>query len=188
MIKSKDETIQKLESEIKSLKAKAKLYNRSYYKKLLHMPMDQLRRTLMSFDLSIEKKMEMYHACTEGGLEIFSNLILKKKYPLLEEISYKNYFWTPLHYAMHYGQTEIIFFILDLLAEDNILQPALRLQSNDGRCPLMCLLKSNHLQNAAKEENFENVVRKYKLEISKEVRDEAVNRGFKKTLKKLGKY
>jgi hypothetical protein len=187
LLKSKEECILELECEIKSMKSKVKHYNRIYLNNLINMPMDQLRRNLLSFNLSIEKKMEIYHACTEGSLIEFSNLINIKKYPLLEEISYKNYFWTSLHYSMHYGQKEIIFFIMDLLIEDNILQPALRLQANDGRCPLLCLMKSNHLQSSNKEELFESVLTKYKLEISKEVKDEAMNRGYKKTLKKFGK-
>ena len=149
--------------------------------------MESLRTTLMSFDLTIEHKMELYYACTEGKLELFESLIKKKKFPLLEEISYKNYYWTPLHYAMHYGQYEIICFILNLLKEDNLLHPAMRIQSNDGRCPLMCLLKSTNLLSIKKEELFEKLTKNYSIEISKEVKKEATTRGLDKILKKLGK-
>jgi ankyrin repeat protein len=142
---------------------------------------------LITYDLSIDQKMELYYTCTEGRLDDFRNLVIKKKYSILEEISYKNYYWTPLHYAMHYGQFEIIKFILDHLKDQNIIEPALRLQSSDGRCPILCLLKSNHLSDSRKEELFEKLLKNYYFSITKEIKREALTRGFEKTLKRYGK-
>lgn len=155
--------------------------------KLLKLSQEMLRNHLMTFNLHIDKKMEMYHCATQGNLEQFKVLVLYKKYPLLEEISYKNFFWTALHYAMHFGQCDLICFIIDILIKENLLEPVLRLQSNDGRCPLLCLLKSNHTTASRKEELFTKLLIKYNLPLSKEVKKEASARGYEKFLKKLGK-
>jgi len=74
------------------------------------MSKEGLRAALISFNLPINQKMELYNSCVEGRLEEFKNLVVSKKYPMLEEVSAHNYYWTPLHYAMHYGQIEIIKF------------------------------------------------------------------------------
>ena len=58
--------------------------------------------------------MILYQAAVKGELSDFKKLI-DKNYPLLEEVSAANFFWTPLHYAMHYGKMEIAFYILDIL-------------------------------------------------------------------------
>ncbi len=92
-IEIEEEKITRLQSDVNCLKTKYKLYHRYNYNKLVKMSVDELRQILMSFNLSIDKKMELYYACTEGNLETFKNLVLKKKYPILEEISYKDYFW-----------------------------------------------------------------------------------------------
>jgi hypothetical protein len=188
ILKLKEEKILSLQTEINCWKTKNKIYNRYAYSKLLKLPMEELRQILMTFDLSIDQKMELYYTCTEGRLDDFRNLILNKKYSILEEISYKNYYWTPLHYAMHYGQFETIKFILDYLKEQNIIEPALRLQSNDGRCPILCLLKSNNLSESRKEELFEKLLKNYYFSISKEIKREAGARGFEKIIKNNSKF
>lgn len=187
MIKIKEDTMLKYQTDINLLKTKNKIYNRYNYGKLIKMSAEELRNILMSFNLSINQKMELYYACTEGKLEVLKNLIINKGYPILEEISYKNYYWTPLHYAMHYGQLEIIKFIMDQLKEQGIMEPVLKMQSNDGRCPLLCLLKSNHLSDSKKEEIFEKIFKIYNISLSKEIKKEAISRGYEKVLKNLGK-
>ena len=186
-IKMKNEKIVALEEEVKNLNIKKRMYHSLNYNKLLIMPIDLLRKTLMTFELTIDNKMEMYYACTEGNLEKLEHLINVKKYPILEEISYKNYYWTPLHYAMHYGKYNIISFLINKLKEDNLVEPALRLQSNDNRCPVLCLLKSNHLTGEDKESILEKLMKEFNLSFSKEVKKEAHNRGYDKLLKKYGK-
>jgi hypothetical protein len=186
-IKRKNEKIVEMEEEVKNLNIKKRMYHSLNYNKLLIMPIDLLRKTLMTFDLTIDNKMEMYYSCTEGNLEKLEYLINVKKYPILEEISYKSYYWTPLHYAMHYGKYHIISFLINKLKEDNLVEPALRLQSNDNRCPVLCLLKSNHLTSEQKESILEKLMKDFNLNFSKEVKKEAHNRGYDKLLKKYGK-
>ena len=84
--------------------------------------------------------MILYQHTVKGDLNEFKKLI-DKGYPLLEEVSAANYYWTPLHYAMHYGKMEIAFFILDILTQQGKYNMAMELESNDKRTPVLCLLK-----------------------------------------------
>ena len=130
----------------------------------------------MTFELNVNQKMELYNACVEGKLEEFKNLIFIKKYPILEEISAKNYYWSPLHYAMHYGREEIIMFILDYLKKNNSVEYAISAKSNDGRCPLLCLLKSNSINVVKKKKILDLIISNYKVNISDEVKKEIQGR------------
>lgn len=65
-----------------------------------------------------KQKLELYNAVVEGRLNDFKSLITNKKYPILEEVSVKNCFWTSLHSAMYLGKIDIVYFILDTLKEN----------------------------------------------------------------------
>ena len=52
----------------------------------VNMTPDELRRQLVTTNLSVTGKMELYNACVSGKLTDFRNLILNKQYPILEEI------------------------------------------------------------------------------------------------------
>jgi len=131
--------------------------------------------------------MELYNAAVEGRLNDFKDFVINKKYPFLEEVSAHNYFWTPLHYAMHYGQIDIIFFIMEQLKSQGTVELAMKLQSDDGRCPLLCLLRSNSLHIDKKKEIIEKFLTRYTFEISNEVRKEMRNRDMEQILKKHNK-
>ena len=149
------------------------------------MNKDSLRNSLITFNLSVTQKMEMYNACVEGRLTEFKNLVQISKYPVLEEVSAHNYYWTPLHYAMHYGQVEIIKFIFEHLRKQGKLDAAMRLESNDGRCPILCLLRSNNLNIDKKKEILNTVLSLHNFSMSPEAKKEAKNRDMENLLKKF---
>jgi len=170
-IKESDEKINNLKKEVES-------------SSIIHLTdphincsKEELRKILITYSLPVDQKMELYNSCIEGKIDKFRNLVLNKKYPILEEVSAHNYFWTPLHYAMHYGQLEIINFICSHLQSKNLLASAMRLESNDGRCPLMCLLKSNSIQINQKSTILSKFLSSYSnVVISKEVMKEIKER------------
>ena len=82
----------------------------------------------------------------------------KKNYPIFEELSQKQFYWTALHYAMHYGCWDIIKFIFEFLYPLNLVNIALDLKTRDLRCPLLCLLQSNSITREKKKEIFEKII------------------------------
>ena len=121
--------------------------------------------------LSIDEKMLMYNSIMNNKLEEFISYIYgNPPYNIFEEISKKGYGWTSLHYAMHYGKIDIIKFIIEYLYSQNKINIAFRIKSNDGRCPLLCLLKSNALFPKIKIEIFNSIISKLNLPISNEVK------------------
>jgi hypothetical protein len=181
-IKEKDEKINELQKEFDSLKSKTSLNvpteDYSGYSK------DSLRSALLTFNLNVNQKMELYNTCVEGKITEFKNLVMLKKYPILEEVSAHNYFWTPLHYAMHYGQLEIIKFIFEYLRKQNKLEAAMKLESNDGRCPILCLLRSNNLNLDKKKELLNHILAMQNFQLSPDAKKEAKNRDMESILKK----
>lgn len=100
--------------------------------------------------LNSSQKMELYNSTIEGDVKKFKTLIEDKNYPIFEEISAEGYNWTSLHYAMHYGKESIIYYILDYLNKRNSLHLGIKKKSSDGRCPLLCMIKSNTLDTSTK--------------------------------------
>ena len=140
---------------------------------------DELRLNMVTSKLSISEKMDLYNAAVEGRVPDFKKLIEVNNFPILEEVSAKSYGWTPFHYAMHYGKWEIIKYIMNYLNDHNQLNLALMLKSSDGRCPLLCLLRSNTVNIEKKKEIFANIMKEFKyINISDEVMKELRNRGL----------
>ena len=108
-INKKNEKIIELKKEFENLEAE----KANYYSQ------DELRINLISSKLSISEKMDLYNAAVEGKVSEFKLLIEVKKFPILEEVSAKNYGWTPFHYAMHYGKWEIIKYIMNYLSNNH---------------------------------------------------------------------
>ena len=155
--KEKDEEISKLKSDIERLKNNSyKLENSKRYNQ------DEIRKELITNRLDVNSKMILYQSTVRGDLSEFKKLI-DKGYPILEEVSAANYYWTPLHYAMHYGKMEIAFYILDLLTQQGKYNMPMELESNDKRTPVLCLLKSNALSISDKKEYFTRLVQRYKI-------------------------
>ena len=70
------------------------------------------------------------------------------------EVSRPGYGWTTFHYA----RWNIIRFIFEYLISNNHLNIMLRLKSADGRCSLLCLLKSNGLKLDIKRDTFDKII------------------------------
>jgi hypothetical protein len=190
VVKEKETKIDELTAELDNLKINGSKYKSSFgdtpYNKDV-MTKEQLRTNLMTFSLPVNQKMELYNAAVEGRLADFQNMVLNKKYPVLEEVSAHNYFWTPLHYAMHYGQSDIIFFILEQIKTTGVLDLSMRLQSDDGRCPILCLLRSNSLNLEKKKDIMERLLSKYQFDISADVKKEMRNRDMESILRKYNR-
>ena len=140
---------------------------------------NELRLNMVTSKLSISEKMDLYNAAVEGRVPDFKKLIEVNNFPILEEVSAKSYGWTPFHYAMHYGKWDIIKYIMNYLNDHNQLNLALMLKSSDGRCPLLCLLRSNTVNIEKKKEIFSNIMKEFKnINISDEVMKELKNRGL----------
>jgi hypothetical protein len=185
----KDEKAMELQKEVDNLKRTIKmttpLKTRDPYS---GMSKETLRNSLMTFSLSVTQKMELYNSCVDGKLNDFKNLVLNKKYPVLEEVSAHGYYWTPLHYGMHYGQFEIVKFISEILKKNNQLDAAMRLESNDNRCPILCLLRSNSLTLERKKELLIQFLMLYpNISLSTDVKKEARARDMEGIIKKYSK-
>lgn len=170
-IKNKNLQIEKLQEQVEKVKTSI-TQNPNQTLKVKFITKDQLRNNLITFDLEEKKKMEIYNAVVKGDVENFKFMVLNLKYPYLEEISTHKEYWTSLHYAMHYGQLPVITFILEIANEQNKLEQVMRLESKDGRCPLLCMLKSNFLSDKLKEKIVDNIFTKFSFSVSTVVKKE----------------
>jgi hypothetical protein len=191
-IKERDRKIESLEKELddlkiqqqKKVKESEELKVSQQQTKATSTEMVKLRNMLITHNLSNSQKMELYKATIEGRLHDFMNLV-KKGYNVLEEVSAVNYYWTPFHYAMHYGKIDIILFILEVLFKSNSINYAVLLESNDGRCPILCLLRSNSLDLKTKAEYIDGILKKYSsLKISSSAKAEMKKRGLDELINK----
>jgi len=146
-----------------------------------------IRQSLITNVLGPVEKKNLHNAIVDGNIIVFKGLINDRKYPIFEEISAKSYFWTSIHYAMHYGKWNIIEFCLKYFNEKNLFDNAMKLRSNDNRCPILCMLKSNTLKNEEKKNIFEKLIKEFDIPISNEVRKEIIARNFKDILEKYKK-
>lgn len=148
----------------------------------------QIREKLLTVSLNSEQKMALYNATIEGNINKLKSLIIENKYPIFEEVSAKGYFWTVLHYAMHYGKLDVILFLLKLTETKNVLNLSIRLKSNDNRCPLVCLLRSNSLNINLKIDILDKILSQFpSIYISADVIKEAKLKGVEKVLQKHNK-
>ncbi len=174
--KEKDEEIDKLKHDIEKLKSNS-------YKIEVKYTQEELRKELITNKLDVNSKMILYQAAVKGELSDFKKLI-DKNYPLLEEVSAANFFWTPLHYAMHYGKMEIAFYILDILKKQGKYRMAMELESNDHRTPVLCLLKSNALSLSDKKEYFTRLIQNYDIYPDERTLREIKNRNLEEIYKR----
>jgi len=179
--KEKDEEIEKLKHDIEKLKTNS-------YQIEIKYTQEELRKELITSKLDVNSKMILYQAAVKGELNDFKKLI-DRGYPLLEEVSAANFYWTPLHYAMHYGKMEIAFYILDLLKQQGKYRMAMELESNDKRTPVLCLLKSNALSLSDKKEYFTRLIQRYDINPDERTIREIKNRNLEDIYKKYqGSY
>lgn len=170
--KEKDEEIEKLKQDIQKLKS-----NSYQIEADVKFNQEDIRKELITNKLDVNAKMVLYQAAVKGELNDFKKLI-SKGFPLLEEVSAANFYWTPLHYAMHYGKMEIAFYILDILKSQGKYRMAMALESNDNRTPVLCLLKSNALSLSDKREYFTKLVQKYQIFCDERTLREIKNRNL----------
>lgn len=189
-VREKDDKVIELQKNLlKEVEALNKSKNTvKYTDPYLQLNKEALRKALMTFNLSVGDKMELYNSCVEGRLNDFKHLVQVKKFNVLEEVSAHSYYWTPLHYAMHYGQWDLIKFICDHLKNSNQFDGAMRLESNDNRCPLLCLLRSNNLTLDKKKDFLTKFLTSYPTTvISPDVKKEIKARDLESIVKKYSK-
>ena len=183
LINQKSEEIVKLKKEKEELMKEARKKN---------MLSDQeLRNRYLTNKLQTTDKMNFYQSVIDGNLEAYKKYIYGTYghvYNIFEEVSAPGYGWTTFHYAMHYAKWNIIKFIIEYLESQNKLEIGLRLKSKDGRCPLLCLLKSNALKADVKRDTFNKIISNFTIPVSDEVKKELNNRGLGDLISKIKTY
>ena len=176
--KEKDEEIERLKQDIIKIKS-----NTFVAEAEIKFDQDEIRKELITNNLDVNSKMVLYQTAVKGDVNEFRKLI-NKGYSMLEEVSAKNFFWTPLHYAMHYGKMEIAFYILEELKKKGLYNKAMSLESNDKRTPVLCLLKSNALSSGNKADCFRRLVERYPIIVNDQVLKEIRNRNLEEIYKR----
>ena len=176
--KEKDEEIEKLKQDIVKIKS-----NTFVMEAEIKFDQDEIRKELITNNLDVNSKMILYQTAVKGDVNEFRKLI-NKGYSMLEEVSAKNFFWTPLHYAMHYGKMEIAFYIMEELKKKGLYNKAMSLESNDKRTPVLCLLKSNALSSGNKADCFRRLVERYPIIVNEQVLKEIKNRNLEEIYKR----
>lgn len=182
-INQKTEEIEKLKKE------KEKLVKET--RQRITLSDQELRNRYLTNTLQNNDKMNFYQSVIDGNLDAYKRYILGtygQKYNLFEEVSAPGYGWTTFHYAMHYARWNIIKFIFEYLIQTNKLEIGLRLKSKDGRCPLLCLLKSNALKPDVKKDTFTKIISNFVLPVSDEVKKELNNRNLGDLISKIKPY
>ncbi len=183
IINQKTEEIERLKKEKENLVKEAKKKN---------MISDQeLRARYLTNKLQTNDKMNYYQSVIDGNLDAYKRYIqgtYGQAYNIFEEVSAPGYGWTTFHYAMHYGKWNIIKFIIEYLFSQNKIEIGFRLKSKDGRCPLLCLLKSNALKPDVKRDVFNKIITNFTIPVSDEVKKELNNRGLNDLAAKIKPY
>lgn len=183
IINQKTQEIQKLKKEKDELVKQTKKRNT--------LTDQEMRVKYLTNKLQTSDKMNFYQAVIDGNLEIYKKYIngtLGQGYNIFEEVSAPGYGWTTFHYAMHYAKWNIIKYILEYLEHNNKLEIAFRLKSKDGRCPLLCLLKSNALKPEVKRDTFNKIITNFVVPVSEEVKKELKNRNLDDLIPKIRPY
>ncbi len=152
IIRDQDEKIESLANEIKSLKEKRDEKKKEkdsskkdqLKKQVLNNPeIKEIRAELLQNTLSSSQKSAFQKCANEGKYPEFIEHVFNDGFPILEEISPVNYYWTAIHYAMYYGHLEIVKFCFSMLESQDLLEKAMQLFTSDGRCPILCLLTNS---------------------------------------------
>ena len=183
IINRKSEEIEKLKKEKEQLVIEARKRNT--------LSDQELRARYLTNKLPTADKMNFYQAVIDGNLDAYRRYIQGTygiPYNIFEEVSAPGYGWTTIHYAMHYAKWNIIKFIIEYLESQNKLEIGFRLKSKDGRCPLLCLLKSNALKSDVKRDTFNKIISNFTVPVSDDVKKELNNRGFGDLIPKINSY
>jgi len=183
LINLKSAEIEKLKKEKQDLVKEAKKRN--------NLSDQELRVKYLTNKLQTSDKMNFYQAVIDGNLEAYKKFIqgiYGQSYNIFEEVSAPGYGWTTFHYAMHYAKWNIIKYIIEYLESQNKIEIGFRLKSKDGRCPLLCLLKSNALKPDVKRDTFNKIITTFTIPVSDEVKKELNNRGLSDLVEKIRPY
>ena len=184
IINKKTQEIEQLKKEKESLVKEAKKRN--------SLSDQELRAKYLTNKLSTDDKMRFYQSVIDGNLEAYKRFLLGSQYNppfnIFEEVSAPGYGWTTFHYAMHYAKWNIIKFIIEYLFNKDKIEIGFRLKSKDGRCPLLCLLKSNALKPDVKRETFSKIISNFTIPVSDEVIKELNNRKLTDLIKLIKPY
>ena len=184
IINKKTQEIEQLKKEKESLVKEAK--------KRSSLSDQELRAKYLPNKLSTDDKMRFYQSVIDGNLEAYKRFLLGSQYNppfnIFEEVSAPGYGWTTFHYAMHYAKWNIIKFIIEYLFNKDKIEIGFRLKSKDGRCPLLCLLKSNALKPDVKRETFSKIISNFTIPVSDEVIKELNNRKLTDLIKLIKPY
>jgi len=164
--------------KIKHLQEKLKLDKANIDVEFKSLKSEEVREKLINNTLPYEKKTSIYKAITDNNVALFQSLV-KSDDIVFEELSSKGYFWTSLHYAMHFGKEEIIMYIFKLLDDSKMLNLAMKLKSNDNRSPITCLVKSNTIESQQKIQLLSKIAEAYpNLYLDNDDKTELKERGF----------
>ena len=136
----------------------------------------ELRDKYITHNLSNEYKMKIYNAIINENLELIEQIVNQDN--VFEELSSPNDYWTGFHYAFHYGKWKIIEFLSEFLKSKNLFDISLKLKNKNGRCPLLCLLKSNLISIYTKKDIYKSFIEEFAPPISEEVQEELIRSNF----------
>jgi len=191
IIDDQDEKINSLKKELETLKEarneeKKKqdaLKKEQLKTKIANDPeMKKIREEMLKNILDVHAKSKFQKAIIEGKYIDFTHMALNG-YPILEEISPPNYYWTALHYTMYYGQLDMAEFCISTLEKEGILDKAMVIFSSDGRCPILCLLTNSMTLEQKKSFLSEILINHPKIKISDYAKVEIKKRGMANLLK-----
>ena len=132
-----------------------------------------IRDIILTYSLNPKQKLEMYHATIDGNISQFRILIEELKYPIFEEISTKGFYWSSIHYAMYYGKLKMIEYILKYAEKKNLLNIVMKCKTEDNRCPLLCLIRSNSVYSKEKNDILGSIITSFPINISEYIINES---------------
>ena len=180
-------TIFKMYDEINGINESDFIYNNIQNDEIETKTKQNEKLTIVN-KLNEAEKMSFYHSVMDNNLGEFKAYLsgdFGKKYDIFEELSVKGLGWTAIHYSMHHGKWDIINYIIDYLKSKNQLESAFRMKTKDGRCPILCLLRSSDLKVKEKKYFFEKIMHKYPFPISLDVMEELRKRNFDDLISKF---
>lgn len=122
---------------------------------------EEVRKIHLKNLLTNNQKLEIYNCSVNGDVKKLKKLIEENNYNLFEEISANGYFWTALHYAAHYGHTNIVEYIMEEIRDNPNKKDLANLQSNLGYTPLVVSIVSGLEEK--KKKNTLDVYLKYDM-------------------------
>lgn len=104
---------------------------------------EKVRKKHLLNKLANNKKLEMYNCSVNGDVKTLIKYVEEDNCSMFEEISAAGYFWTSLHYAAHYGNIEIVEYVLEKINDNPDKIDLANLQSNLGLTPLFIALSNS---------------------------------------------